>query len=125
MPLLFHNYAAISFRPTEKKAKAVNNYAAKDRARWYQAEICGKLVLVTEPLHVTDLCQDAHGSDDSYSRNSPEQVVPAFVPFCLAHLAQLARCFQQGTSNTTTCLMRRSHHFFSSFCIHFSVKVRK
>ena len=56
-------------------------------ARRYQAEIGGKLVLVAEPFNVTDLRQDAHGSDETYSWDSPKQVVPAFVSFRLAHLA--------------------------------------
>ena len=78
---------------------AMHDFLTTAVARWYQAEIGGKLVLVAEPFHVTDLRQDAHGSDETYSWDGSEQIVPAPKPFCLTHLAQLARSFQQGASN--------------------------
>ena len=67
-------------------------------ARWYQTKIGGKLVLVAETFHITDLCQDAHRDNDADSGDCPEQVVPVLVSFCLAHLPQLPCCLQQRTS---------------------------
>ena len=40
-------------------------------ARWNQAEIGSKLILVVETFHVTDLCQDAHRDNDADSGDCP------------------------------------------------------
>ena len=49
----------------------MNGLLTTAMARWYQAKIGGKLVLVVETFHVTDLRQDADGDDKADSWDCP------------------------------------------------------
>ena len=50
---------------------AMHNLITTAVARWNQAEIGSKLILVVETFHVTDLCQDAHRDNDANSGDCP------------------------------------------------------
>ena len=64
----------------------------------YQSEVGGKLLLVVEPFHVTDLSQDTHGGNESDSGDCPEQIVPAPVSFRL-HTNYVSRQYLDNTEN--------------------------